>query len=128
MLQFIPMLISGGLGLVKDHFKQKQEEKQAVHERKLTKIKQDADWDTIQAQNSGNSWKDEYLAIILTSPFIAMFLAVVFGAEEMVQRFKVAFQVLDTEVPDEYWYLLAVVVASSFGVKKVIDFINAKRG
>ena len=56
-----------------------------------------------------------------------MFLAVVFEADEMIIRFKQAFKVLDEDVPDEYWYLLSVVVAASFGVKKVIDVIKAKK-
>ena len=56
-----------------------------------------------------------------------MFLAVVFDNTEMVLRFQQAFMVLKQDVPQEYWYLLSVVVAASFGVKKIIDVIKAKR-
>ena len=127
MIPFIGPLISGLFGIGKQYMSDKAEVKAAKHERELTTIKGDQAWDEIQANNSNNSWKDEYLTIILTLPFVAMFLAVVFGATEMVLRFKQAFQVLDQDVPDEYWYLLSVVVAASFGVKKVIDVIKAKR-
>ncbi len=128
MIPFIGPLISGLFGIGKTYLQNKAEEKQAVHERKITQIKGEQNWDEIQAQNAGSSWKDEYLTIILTAPFVAMFLAVVFDAGEMVQRFKAAFKVLDEDVPDEYWYLLSVVVAASFGLKKIVDVIRAKRG
>lgn len=128
MIPFIGPIISGIFGVGKQYLSNKAEKAQAKHERQVAVIKGEQKWDEIQAENANNSWKDEYLTIILTSPFVAMFLAVVFGAEEMVQRFKDAFVVLDQDVPDEYWYLLSVVVAASFGVKKVIDVIKAKRG
>ena len=128
MLPLLGPLVSGLFDVGKTFLKNKAEEKQAIHDRKITQIKQEGNWDEIQAQNSNNSWKDEYLTIILTLPFVAMFLAVIFEADEMVIRFKQAFMVLDEDVPDEYWYLLSVVVAASFGVKKIIDVIKAKRG
>ena len=128
MLPLLGPLVSGLFDVGKSFLKNKAEEKQAIHDRKITQIKQDGNWDEIQASNSNNSWKDEYLTIILTLPFVAMFLAVIFEADEMVIRFKKAFMVLDEDVPDEYWYLLSVVVAASFGVKKIIDVIKAKRG
>jgi len=127
MLPILGSVVSGLFDVGKTYLKNKAEEKQAVHDRKITQIKQEGNWDEIQASNSNNSWKDEYLTIILTLPFVAMFLAVIFEADEMVIRFKQAFMVLDEDVPDEYWYLLSVVVAASFGVKKIIDVIKAKR-
>jgi hypothetical protein len=127
MIPFIGPIIEGVLGLGKTYMNNKAEEKAAVHKRKITQIKGDQDWDAIQAANSGNSWKDEYLTVILTSPFVCMFLAVVLDLPEVLGRFKEAFVVLDTNVPDEYWYLLSVVVAASFGLKKVVDVIQASR-
>jgi len=128
MIPFIGPIISGVVGLGKTYMNNKAEEKQAIHKRKLTSIKQEGNWDEIQARNSNNSWKDEYLTIILTLPFVGMFLAVVFDNTEMIIRFQTAFMVLKQDVPQEYWYLLSVVVAASFGVKKIIDVIKAKRG
>ena len=128
MLPILGSVVSGLFDVGKTFLKNKAEEKQAIHDRKITQIKQEGNWDEIQVSNSNNSWKDEYLTIILTLPFVAMFLAVIFEADEMVIRFKQAFMVLDEDVPNEYWYLLSVVVAASFGVKKIIDVIKAKRG
>jgi hypothetical protein len=128
MIPFIGPIISGIFGVGKQYLSNKAEKAQAIHEREVTIIKGDQAWDEIQAKNSGDSWKDEYLTIILTSPFVAMFLAAVLDKPEMVVRIKDAFIVLQTNVPDEYWLLLSVVVAASFGMKKVVDVIQGLRG
>jgi len=127
MIPFIGPLISGIFGIGKSYMEERKEVKAAEHKQKITRIESDANWDVTQAQNSGNSWKDEYLTIILTSPFVAMFLAAVLDAPQMVVRIKDAFIVLKTDVPDEYWLLLSVVVAASFGMKKVVDIIQGLR-
>ena len=127
MIPFIGPIISGIFGVGKQYLSNKAEKAQAKHDREITVIKGDQKWDEIQARNSGDSWKDEYLTIILTSPFVAMFLAAVLDEQEMVMRISDAFIVLKSDVPDEYWMLLSVVVAASFGVKKIIDVIKAKR-
>jgi hypothetical protein len=57
-----------------------------------------------------------------------MFLAVVFNAPELVLRMKEAFVILDTHVPDEYWYLLGVCFAASFAIKGVPTVIAKLRG
>jgi hypothetical protein len=128
MIPFIGPIISGIFGVGKQYLSNKAEKAQAKHEREVTIIKGDQKWDEIQAKNSGESWKDEYLTVILTSPFVAMFLAAVLDEPEMVMRISDAFMVLKSDVPDEYWMLLSVVVAASFGMKKVVDVIKGIRG
>lgn len=128
MFPVLGPIISGIFSLGKSYLDNKAEEKQALHQRKIEGIKNDANWENIQAENSGNSWKDEYLTIIITSPFVAMFLAVVFNAPELVLRMKEAFVILDTHVPDEYWYLLGVCFAASFAIKGVPTVISKLRG
>ena len=98
MLPLLGPLVSGLFDVGKSFLKNKAEEKQAIHDRKITQIKQEGNWDEIQAQNSNNSWKDEYLTIILTLPFVAMFLAVIFEADEMVIRFKGLPIFLETDI------------------------------
>lgn len=124
----IGAIISGLFSVGGQWMKNRQEKAQAKHEREVKVIQNEANWDITQAQNSGASWKDEYLTIVLTSPFVAMFVDVLLHGEAAAEKYKVAFKVLDESVPDEYWYLLSVVVAASFGVKKIIDIIKAKRG
>ena len=127
MIPFIGPLISGIFGIGQTYLSNKAEEKQALHTQKITKIKQDGNWDEIQAKNSGNSWKDEFISIVLFAPFITMFISAALGWDEVVEQHARAFEVIKTQIPSEYWYLLGVVVAASFGVKKVIDGIQSFR-
>jgi len=62
----IQTLIGPILGIATEFLKRRAEEKQAVHERKLEVIKQDSNWENIQAGNAGNSWKDEWFTIFST--------------------------------------------------------------
>ena len=120
----LPAIVTGLFSLGKQWFQNRAEKAQAKHERDVAVIKGDQDWDAIQAENSGDSWKDEYLTVIITAPFIAMFLAAVFNEPEMVNRIRDAFIVLKEKVPEEYWTLLYVAFAASFGVKGIVKGVR----
>ena len=127
MIPFIGPLISGLFSVGTQFLSNKAEEKQALHKQKITKIEQDGNWDEIQAKNSGGSWKDEFISLVLFAPFISMFMAAVLGYKDIVDQHAYAFEVIRTQVPSEYWYLLGVVVAASFGIKKVVEGIQSLR-
>lgn len=79
-----------------------------------------ADWEKIQAQNAGNSWKDEWLTLLFSVPLIMAFIP---GGGAYVDE---GFAVLDS-MPEWYQYALSVIVAASFGVRSAIGFIKAKK-
>jgi hypothetical protein len=85
----------------------------------LQASKSQADWEAYMAQNSGQSWKDEWLTILFSVPLI---LAFVPNGEAIVMR---GFEVLE-KMPDWYQYTLSVIVAASFGVRSVIGLMNKK--
>lgn len=124
----IGTIVAGLFSIGKTFLGNRAEVKKAKHERQLKVISGEQTWDQIQAENSKGSWKDEFITIVVWSPFIGMFIAVVVGNMAMVQRFKEAFIVLKTDVPDEYWLLLAAVTAASMGVKSIITGIAKIRG
>ena len=128
MLLFIGPVISGVLGIGKTYLNNKAEVAKAKHVRKLTSIEGDQAWEIEQAKNQSGSWKDEFALVVIISPFIAMFLAAVFGNTEMVNRIGDAFIILKTDVPGEYWYLLGVAFASTFAIKGVPSMLNKIRG
>tara|TARA_R110000796_G_scaffold137357_1_gene253422 strand:+ start:200 stop:592 length:393 start_codon:yes stop_codon:yes gene_type:complete len=128
MIPFIGPIINGVLGVGKQYLANKADVANAIHKRKLTSIEGDQNWEAEQAKNSNNSWKDEYLTIIITSPFVAMFLAAVLNKPEMVERISDAFIILQTNVPPEYWYLLGVCFGASFAIKGVPNVLNKLRG
>jgi hypothetical protein len=123
----IPQIVMGLFGMGKQWFANRAAKSQAKHERDIKVIEGDQDWDKIQAKNSGDSWKDEYLTIVVTAPFIAMFIAAVFDNMEMVGRIEQAFAIIKTKIPEEYWTLLYVCFAASFGVKGIIKGVKTYR-
>ena len=79
-----------------------------------------ADWERIQAANSGNSLKDEWLTLLFSIPLIMAFIP---GSVDYVYA---GFAVLEN-MPQWYQYTLSVIVAASFGVRSAIGFIKAKK-
>ena len=96
--------------LVGGYFKRKAEEKQAQHERKLEVIKHEANWDNIQATNSGTSFKDEWFTLLFSVPLVMAFVP------EMVPIVRDGFAVLEG-MPDWYKAFLGAAVAASFGIR-----------
>jgi len=94
----------------------KQEEKQAKHQAKMSVIQNDANWESKMAEASGNSWKDEYLVILLTSPVVAIMYGAMTDNPDIIERVKSGLETLEM-LPDWLSYLLYVAVTASFGVK-----------
>lgn len=78
----------------------------------------EVEWESIQAKNSGSSWKDEYLIIILTLPAIMCFFS---GGPEVV---KAGFDALGS-MPEYYQHFLYIGIGASFGIRG-ISAINRK--
>jgi|TARA_R100001509_G_C4875971_1_gene218501 hypothetical protein len=103
-------LIGPITNLVGSYFQNKADEKKAVHESKMRRIETDADWETMQAQGSQSSWKDEWFAVILSLPLICAFIP------SMVPYVQEGFNVLAT-MPDYYKVFLGGAISASFGIK-----------
>ena len=97
----------------------RKEIQQATIQKEVTQLQNEASWDTVQAEASKSSWKDEWLTILVSIPMIMSFIP---GMKETVMN---GFDVL-AQCPEWYQYLIGVVFAASFGIKKVTD-IFAKR-
>lgn len=84
----------------------------AIEQRRATA---DIDWDTIQAQNSASSWKDEWFTIILSLPLMAIFIP------PLRDSVAESFSYLQNVVPD--WYLLyfGLAVSAAFGYRQVVQ-------
>ena len=75
------------------------------------------EWEKAMAEASDDSWKDEYLVIVLTVPAILVFIP---GMEDIVQR---GFHVLDT-LPDWYQNGLMIAISASFCIKGFSKFLR----
>ena len=72
------------------------------------------DWDMIQAQNSGNSLKDELWTIIFAAPLVLIFFP-------SMQPYVIdGFTALNSEVPDWYLAFVAIAVSAAFGYREIV--------
>lgn len=72
------------------------------------------------AENSGQSWKDEWLTILFSIPLILAFIP------DMVPYVMQGFEALE-QMPAWYQYTLSIIVGASFGVRSAIGFMKAKK-
>jgi hypothetical protein len=77
------------------------------------------EWNLEQAKNSNQSWKDEWLTLLVSLPLILAFT----GNEDVVER---GFAALE-QMPDFYKTAVGVVFAASFGVQKLTQMFKGKK-
>jgi hypothetical protein len=120
-MSWLNALITPVRSLVGQFFEHKAEEKQAKHERRLTTIKQDGNWEEIMAAGSMQSWKDEYWTIVLSVPMLGIAWGIALDNPEVITRVQEGFVVLSS-LPEWYQYLLWIAITASFGIKGVKSF------
>ena len=69
-----------------------------------------------QVKQQENSWKDEWFAILLSAPIVAVLYGVGFNDPAVMGRVHDAFEALGN-LPEWYQYLLFIAVTSSFGIR-----------
>lgn len=112
-------IVASIVSLFKEWFEGKQKIQQAKQEREIKALTNESDWDKVQAESSQSSWKDEWLTILISIPMIMAFVP---GLEQYVLD---GFAVLK-ETPVWYQYMIGVVFAASFGIKKVSNVMRNK--
>lgn len=110
------LLLGPALELGKDFLKGKAEEKKAIQQRKINQINNDAEWELKMAEATANSWKDEYLIILLTLPLWFIGYGVIMDDTAIIDRVHAGFTALQ-QLPEFYQYLLYTGVLASFGIK-----------
>ena len=109
-------LIGPVVEMGKGWIKGKVEEQKVKQEVKLEKLKNDADWEARMADATSNSWKDEWFALILSAPLVAIMWAVATDDTSIIDRVNEGFAALQN-LPDFYQQLLVIAVLASFGIK-----------
>ena len=80
----------------------------------------DVAWENLSITNSG--WKDEWFTLLLSIPIIMCFIP---GGAQYVQA---GFSALNESTPEWYQWAFLVAVGSSFGVRKLTDFMSLRKG
>lgn len=78
-------------------------------------------WDVTMAEASKESWKDEWITILVSVPVIMCFIP---ATQDTVLR---GFEILE-QLPEWFQLTIGVVVAASFGFRKVADVIGKAKG
>jgi len=117
-------VVGGLFSLATEWFTQKREEKKAIHQAKMARVQQEGNWEEIMAEGSLSSWKDEYLTIIFTMPFLLLWVSALFDIPWLADRVERAFQIVNQVIPAEYWWLLGAIAAASFGIRKLSDLFS----
>lgn len=112
-------LLRGGVGDIIDNWQhRKEQEKKAEHIRKMKVITGDQKYDIKALEHAG--WKDEYLLVLFSWPFIgygfgAMML--VFDNDDRLIEATNKFFELIKGAPEEYWYVMGGIIISVYGLK-----------
>ena len=113
-------------GVAKTWLSNKAEEKQATHQRKLSVIQNDADWESKMAEASKDSWKDEFWTIVLAVPIFMIGYSIAVDDPYIIERVGEGFTVLGL-LPEWYQYLLFIAISSSFGVRGVGKIMGMRK-
>lgn len=111
-------ILNNVLGMASDWFAARRARSQARLEADIqierSRAQADVDWDTIQAQNSGTSWKDEWWTLVLSAPLIAIFIP---GLQPYVMDGFASLQ----DVPEWYLAVVALAVSAAFGYRALVQ-------
>ena len=84
----------------------------------MSQAQSEANWETIMAQGSTSSWKDEYLTILMSLPILISFTGEV-GRDIVFDGFAALEQ-----APDWFIYSWGCVVAASFGIRGATQYFG----
>ena len=125
-MSILTTLVGPIANLAGNFLKNKAEEKQAKHERKMSVIQNDADWETNMANASKDSWKDEFWTLVLAIPVFMVGYAIAANDVTIIARVATAFEALE-KLPEWYQYLLFIAISSSFGIRGVDKIMQMRK-
>jgi len=108
-------------GLATSYIEGKTAVKKAEATKNLKIATGEIDWDLEAMKATQSSWKDEWLTILLSFPFILSFCGD-WGREMAAAGFSALEQ-----APSWYSYSLGVVIAASFGIRSATKFFGGKK-
>jgi len=125
-MSILNALVGPIANLAGNFLKNKAEEKQAKHERKMSVIQSDADWESKMADASKDSWKDEFWTIVLSIPVFMVGYAIAANDVSVIARVATGFEALE-KLPEWYQYLLFIAISSSFGIRGASKLMELRK-
>ena len=111
---------------ITNHFTTKNNNKTKVKQQQIQRLMnsddKEAEWESIQAESGNNSWKDEWITLIITLPipviFIAVILSVLLNDPAIAEAAKAGVTAIKELVPN-YAELLYIVCLAAIGIKAI---------
>ena len=117
-------VVSGLVSPITNHFTKKNDNKTRVKQQQIQRLMnsddKEAEWEAIQAESGNNSWKDEWITLIITLPipviFISVILSVMLDNPLIAEAAKAGTAAIKELVPN-YAELLYIVCLAAIGIK-----------
>ncbi len=123
-MSWFTSIVSGVVSPITNHFTKKNDNKTKVKLEQIDRLKNSddalAEWETIQAEGGNNSWKDEWITLIITLPipviFVSVILSVFLDDPMIAEAAKAGVSAIKELVPN-YDELLYIVCLAAIGIK-----------
>lgn len=123
-MKWLTDIVSGAISPVSDFFAKKSDNKTKIKQQQIQRLMnaddKEAEWEAIQAEGGNNSWKDEWITLIITLPipviFISVILSVLFENPLVADAAKSGVTAIKELVPN-YAELLYIVCLAAIGIK-----------
>lgn len=123
-MKWLADIASGLVSPITNHFTKKNDNKTKVKQQQIQRLMnsddKEAEWEAIQAESGNNSWKDEWITLIITLPipviFISVILSVLFENPLIADAAKAGVTAIKELVPN-YAELLYIVCLAAIGIK-----------
>lgn len=123
-MKWLADIASGLVSPITNHFTKKNDNKTKVKQQQIQRLMnsddKEAEWEAIQAESGNNSWKDEYITVIISFPvptiFIAVFVSVITGNAIYAEAAKAGIDAVKELLPN-YEDLLMAVCLAAIGIK-----------
>ena len=123
-MKWLADMVSGAISPITNHFTKKNDNKTKVKLQQIERLKSSddalAEWESIQAEGGNNSWKDEWITLIITLPipviFVSVMLSVFLDNPMMAEAAKAGVSAIKELVPN-YDELLYIVCLAAIGIK-----------
>lgn len=101
----------------------RREKTAAKHKRALTKIEHTSNWETEGVKSGQNSWKDEFVTLFVSAPYIIIWIGALTDQPWLIERMELAFKVMD-ETPAWFHWTFVSVILAAVGIRATKEYFG----
>lgn len=125
-MKWLKDIATGLVSPITNHFTKKNDNKTKVKQQQIQRLinsdDQLAEWESIQAESGNNSWKDEWITLIITLPIPVIFVSVILSVllkNPLIAEAAKAGVIAIKELVPNYAELLYIVCLAAIGIKAI---------